>query len=69
MLERALRLFRDINLSLPEPLDQLIGGEIDDLDIVRLVEKEFGTVSRTRIRVICATTSFRLSTCWMFSVV
>ena len=27
-----------------------------------------GTVSRTRMRVICATTSFRLSTCWMFSV-
>jgi hypothetical protein len=26
-----------------------------------------GTVSRTRIRVILATTSFRLSTCWMLA--
>jgi len=28
----------------------------------------FRMVSRTRIQVICANTSFRLSTRWMFSV-
>jgi hypothetical protein len=30
---------------------------------------ESGTVSRTRTEVICATMSFRLSMCWMLTVV
>jgi len=39
MLERPLGLLRDIDLPLFQPLDKLIGCEIDDLDIIGLVEE------------------------------
>ena len=39
MLERPLGLLRDVDLSLFQPLNELIGRDVDDLDIVGLVEK------------------------------
>ena len=38
MLERALGLGRDIDLALAQPLDQVVGREIDHLDLVGAVE-------------------------------
>ena len=40
---------------------------LHDLEVVP--KKRSGTVSRTRMPVICAMTSFRLSRCWMLTVV
>ena len=42
MTNRALGLLRDIDLALVQPLDQVLGREIDDLDIVGLVEHAVG---------------------------
>ena len=38
----ALGLLRHIDLALAQALDQILGGEIDDLDVVRLVEDAVG---------------------------
>ena len=38
MIERALGLLRDVDLAFPEPLDQLVGRQVDNFDIVGLVE-------------------------------
>jgi hypothetical protein len=69
MLQRALGLLGDVDLALLQPLDQVVGREIDQLDGVGAVEHRSGTVSRTRTCVICATTSLRLSMCWMLTAV
>ena len=69
VLERALGLLGDVDLALLQALDQIVGREIDELDRVGAVEHRSGTVSRTRTCVICATTSLRLSMCWILTVV
>ena len=38
----ALGLLRHIDLALAQALDQILGGKIDDLDVVRLVEDAVG---------------------------
>ena len=38
MLKRAFGLFRDVDLALLEPLDQVVGGQIDQFDAVGAVE-------------------------------
>src|SRR5262245_10788462 len=38
VLERPLGLFWDVDLAFPEPLDQLVGCQIDELDILGAVE-------------------------------
>ena len=67
--ERAAGGLADIDLAVLEPLDQVVGGDVDDLDVVGAIDDRVGTVSRTRMRVIWATMSLRLSTCWMLTVV
>ena len=70
MLERPLGLLRDVDLAFLEPLDQIVGREIDQLDGVGAIEDANPAPSRARAHaVICATTSFRLSMCWMLTVV
>ena len=66
--ERPRRLVRDVDLALLQPLDQLVGRDVDDLDL-GILETPSGTVSRTRTLVKEATTSLRLSMCWMLIVV
>ncbi len=39
VIERALRLLRDVDLALFQPLNKFIGRDVDNLDIVCLVEK------------------------------
>ena len=39
---RTLRLVRDVDLAFVQPLDQVVRGEIDDLDVVGLVENAVG---------------------------
>ena len=69
VLQRALGLLGDVDLAFLEALDQVVGREVDELDGVGTVEHRSGTVSRTRTCVICATTSLRLSMCWILTVV
>ena len=69
VLEGALGLLGDVDLALLEALDQVVGRQVNELDGICAVENGIGHVSRTRTRVICATTSFRLSMCWMLTVV
>ena len=38
MLERALGLLRDVDLALLQPLDQVVGREVDELDVVGAIE-------------------------------
>ncbi len=40
VVERALGLLGDVNLAFLEPLDQLLGRQVDDLDVVGLVEHQ-----------------------------
>ena len=40
MVERAFGLLGNVNLAFPEPLDQLLGRQVDDLDVVGLVEHQ-----------------------------
>ena len=42
MADRALGLLRHVDLALVEALDQILGGEVDDLDIVGLIENAIG---------------------------
>ena len=46
--ERALGLLRDVDLALLQPLDQVVGREIDDLDLVGAVEDANRARSRAR---------------------
>ena len=68
MAERPRRLVGDVDLALLQPLDQLVGRDVDDLDLGLLERSRSGTVSRTRTLVKEATTSLRLSRCWTLSV-
>ena len=70
LLDRARGLLGDVDLALAQPPQQVVGRQVDELDLVGLVEQ----VGRARSRapttpVICATTSLRLSRCWTLSVV
>ena len=69
VLERALGRRRDIDLALFSRWMRSPGvmSMISMSSARSMIES--GTVSRTLTRVIWATTSFRLSTCWMLSVV
>ena len=69
MFERALGLFRNVDFSFLEPLDQIIWCEIDQFDGIGTIKNRVRHGSRTRTWVICATTSLRLSICWMLTVV
>ena len=70
VLERPLGLLGDIDLAFLQALDQVVGRQVDELDRVGAVEDRVRAPFRGRgRRVICATTSFRLSMCWMLSVV
>ena len=42
MAHRSFRLLRHIDLTLAQAFDQVLGREIDDLDVVRLVEDAVG---------------------------
>ena len=70
LLERRGRLLADVDLALAQALEQLVGRQVDQLDLVGALEDRVGHASRARATpVICATTSFRLSRCWTLSVV
>ena len=42
MLHRSLRLVRQVDFALVQPLDQVLGGEVDQLDVVRAVDDRVG---------------------------
>ena len=42
MLECALGLFRDVDLAFLEPLDQVVWGDVDELDGVGAIENRVG---------------------------
>ena len=48
VLERALRRLRDVDLALLQPLDQVVGREVDDLDVVGAVDESSPAPSRAR---------------------
>lgn len=69
MPERAPHLIDDINLAIAQSLQKIIRRQIDQFNFIGFFKETVGRVSRTRTREIRATISFRLSRCWMFSVV
>ena len=71
MLERPLGLFGNVDLAVLQPLNEIVGREDLDRSSTASARSRLksGTVSLTRTRVIWATTSFRLSMCWMLTVV
>ena len=68
MAERAAGLGGDVDLAVLQPLDQLVGRQVDDLDL-GAIEYAVGHRFADATRVKLATTSLRLSTCWTLSVV
>jgi hypothetical protein len=66
VLGGPLGLFGEVDLALAQPLQQVVGREIDQLDLVMM---ESGMVSRTITPVTCATTSLSDSMCWTLTVV
>jgi len=67
VVQRPAHLGGDINLAFLQALDQFVRRQIDNFDL-GVFQYESGTVSRTRTRVNEATTSLRLSICWMLIV-
>ncbi len=63
-----LRLVRDVDLALGQPLQQFLGWQVDQLDFVGLFEHRVGHRFAYLDIVMRATTSLRLSTCWTFTV-
>ena len=67
---RALGLLGHVDLALAQPLQQIVGRQVDQLDLVGARRASSRAPSRASTTpVICATTSFRLSTCCTLSVV
>ena len=70
MLEGALGLLGDVDLAFLEALGiRSLGVRSTSSMASARSRMESGTISRTRTRVIWATTSLRLSMCWMLTVV
>ena len=70
MAQRPLGLRLDIDLAFLKPLQKVVGGQYRPARSHRLRPAHAsGTVSRTWMRVIWAMTSFRLSICWILTVV
>ena len=68
-LDGAAGLLGHVDFAFAQPLDQVVGRQVDQLDFVGRSKIASGTVSRTITPVICAMTSLRLSRCWTLSVV
>ena len=50
MLKRPLGLLGDVDLAFPEALDQVVGGDVDQLDGVGTIEDRVRARSRARER-------------------
>ena len=46
VVERPLGLLRDIDLALLQPLDQIVGREVDDFDVIGAVDDRSPAPSR-----------------------
>ena len=68
-LEGSSDLLGHVDLARLEPFEQVLGREVDQLDLGGVVENRSGTVSCCCTPVIPAITSLRLSMCWTLSVV
>ena len=69
MLERPLRLLPHIDLPLLKALNQIVRRDVDDFNVVGAFDDRVGHGLADPTEVICATISFRLSMCWIFTVV
>ena len=60
---------RHVDLALAQAFEQVVRRQVDQLDLVRALERRDRAWFRARCTpVICATTSFRLSMCWTLTV-
>ena len=69
VLERHARALRHVDLAGVQPCEELVGRQVDELDLVGRLEHGVGHRLRWRTVVMPATTSLRLSRCWTLSVV
>ena len=69
ILDRPPCLFRNVNFAFMHPIDEIVWGNIDELDLVGPIEDVVGHgFANLHLRDL-AITSFKLSKCCTFSVV